>query len=49
MSTRPSAPSRVATSIVKAMSSALSPLSPGIGSADRIDMEVSERTNISRK
>ena len=49
MSTRPSQPMRVATSIAYTMSSELRPVMPGDGSADRIDIDVSERTNTSRK
>ena len=49
MRTRPSQPMRVATSIAYTMSSELRPVMPGVGSADRIAIDVSERTNISRK
>ncbi len=49
ISTRPSAPSRVATSMAYTMSSGCRPDSAWLGSADRIAMEVSDRTNTSRK
>ena len=49
MSTRPSHPMRVASSTARAISEAGRAPSTALGRAERMAMEVSDRTNISRK